>query len=551
MVKVASSPPSVDATWRKLLGMIPGYDSFAQAGDCWFDKDAAQLALDFFPECLTYIEGDKAGQPFAIEPWQAAIVTCLFGWKRKNTKGKVVRRYREAFILIPRKQGKSTFAAGLCLLCLFCDGEAGSQIYCAAAESKQAGLVFRHARGMVEAEPELASRCKVYGGAGHLSIVLNADQASSIKVLSSDAFSKHGYNPQLAVIDELHAHPSRDLVDVLQSGMGARSQPLTVFITTADFQRESICNEKHAYARKVRDGIIPDLQFLPVIYEALATEDWTDPKVWARVNPNLGVSVEEEFLAAECAKAKEIPAYENTFKRMYLNIQTEQDVRAMPMEQWDKCGQAPIDPDSLKGRECYLGLDLANTTDIAAAVLLFPDGEGGYEVLPYFWVPQEGARLRERRDRVPYELWIKQGLIEATEGNSIDYDIIRKRINELSERHDIKEVAADRWNATQIITQLTGDGLKVLGFGQGYRDMTAPTKELFRLVADGKLHHGGNPVLRWMASNLATEEDAAGNLKPSKKKSTEKIDGLVAIIMALGRAILTEVDWYTPGSLRG
>jgi phage terminase large subunit-like protein len=399
---------------------------------------------------------------------------------------------------------------------------------------------------MVEQSPHLAKRCSIYGGgssAGQAKSIVREADRSFLRCVSADADNKHGGNTHLAIIDELHVQPDRDLVDVFQTSMASanRAQPLLILITTADFERASICNEKHDYASKVRDGVIDDPSFLPVIYEAARDEPWDDEATWRRANPNLGVSVSLEYLQRECKKAKEVPAYENTFRRLHLNQKTETDVRAIPMDRWDECGRIPVSARELEGAACYGGLDLSTTTDLSAFVLLFP-GEEGYQVLPYFWAPREGARTRERRDRVPYEQWIKAGLITATEGDVIDYDVIRRDVNDLAQRFRITEVAADRWNATQILTQLAGDGLEVVSFGQGYQSMTAPTKELLALVTSRRLAHGGHPVLRWMASNMATESDAAGNLKPSKKKSTERIDGMVALIMALGRALFRDED---------
>lgn len=473
-------------------------------------------------------------QIVAVEPVASVPVRCI-------QVDSPSRLYLAGEGMVPTHN--TPMCAGLCNYLLFCDGEAGAQIYSAAAEREQAALLFRHAKGMVEQEPELDSRAKIYGGIGQRSIVLKEDQASVYKVLSADADTKHGGNSHAVIIDELHAQPNRDLVDVLQTSLASenRIQPLIVHITTADFDRPSICNEKYAYACSVRDNKGDKSQpgydpgFLPVIYEALQTEDWRDPKVWAKANPNLGVSVSLAYLERECRKAEEISAYENTFKRLHLNMRTQQDVRLIPMAQWD-AGSKPFDERGLEGSECFAGLDLASTTDIAAFVMVFPDGGGGYHVIPRLYVPAENARQRARRDRVPYEQWISDGKLVATEGNVIDYDRIRADINELGQRYNIKGIARDRWNATQITNQLMGDGFEVTDFGQGFASMTAPTKELVKLVAAGRLYHGGHPVLRWMAGNCAGETDAAGNLKLSKKKSSEKIDGMVALVMGLGLA---------------
>jgi phage terminase large subunit-like protein len=521
----------ISAAWRKIIMGIPGYDCMATAGDCWFDAQAAARALGFFADCIKHVKGERAGHPFVLEPWQQSIVANMFAWKRPDG----TRRYREVLIYVPRKNGKSTLLGGMVLMFLFCDGERGAELYSAAADRDQAALVYDQAKGMVLQEPELSSRARVY--ATGKSIVYGA-MGSTYKAISAEAGTKHGYNTHFAVIDELHAQPNRDLVDVLMTSTGARRQPMVVHITTADYQRpDSICNEKHDYASKVRDGVIEDRSFLPVIYEAKRGDDWTDPKVWSKANPNLGISVSLEYIQRECQRAQDTPGYENTFKRLHLNMITEQAERWLAMERWDACS-APLP--ELDGLPCFAGLDLATTTDIAALVLDFPLEGGRHVWLPFFWVPRDNAIKREKKDRVPYSVWIRDGLVRVTEGDVIDYDVIRRDIGEIGKRYNIRELAIDRWSATQITTQLTGDGLTVVPFGQGFASMSGPSKELEKLVLSQQLQHGGNPVLRWMASNVAIDGDAAGNIKPSKKRSTEKIDGIVAGVMGLGRAIVAD-----------
>ncbi|MGB7479862.1 MAG: terminase TerL endonuclease subunit [Burkholderiaceae bacterium] len=493
------------------------------SNEFWYDGAAAERAVQFFAKVLTHTKGEWAGQPLVLSDWQAdQIIRPLFGWKRQDG----TRRYRTAYIQIPRKAGKSTLSAGIALYCLLADGEAGAEVYSAAADREQAAIVFEMAKGMADASAALRSRVKSY----KRSITVQAT-ASSYKVLSADAFTKHGLNASCIIFDELHAQPNRELWDVLTTSTGARKQPLTVAITTAGYDRHSICYELYSHACKVRDGILIDDAFLPVIYEAGKDDDWQDPATWHKAHPSLGVSVQESYLAAECLKAQQMPAYENTFRRLMLNQWTEQATRWLSMEAWDKCGG---DLPDLAGMACYAGLDLSTTTDISALVLAFPVG-GTVHLLPFFFVPQEGVKKRSERDRVPYDQWIKQGHIIATPGAVIDYDYIRAKLNELAERYQIKEIAIDRWNAAQLSTQLSGDGFEMIGFGQGFASMSSPTKELEKRIIAGEINHGGNPVLRWMASNVATEQDAAGNVKPSKKKSTERIDGIVAAIMCLGR----------------
>ncbi len=420
-------------------------------------------------------------------------------------------------------------------------------MYGAAADKDQASLLYRQAKGMIEQEPELEKRAQIYKALK--SIVRRDDEASCYKVLSADANTKHGGNSHAVLIDELHAQPNRDLVDVLQTSMAGqgRKQPLLILITTADFMRPSICNEKYEYACKVRDQIILDPSFLPAIWECKPGDDWTSPATWKKANPNLGVSVSLEYLERECKRAQETPTYENTFKRLHLNLRTEQDVRAVDMVKWKLCGHG-AEPvawrqrmlEQLKGRPCFAGLDLGSTSDLTALVLYFPN-ERPYPFLPYFWVPAATTEKRSRRDRVPYDQWVRQGFIEETPGDITDYDKVRADINGLAATFSIMELAVDRvFQGAQLCTQLGGDGFNVLAFGQGFLSMAAPVKRVMELIAAGELDHGNNPVMTWMASNASTEEDAAGNHKWSKKKSTEKIDGLVALTMGVGRAMVTE-----------
>ena len=519
------------------IRLIPGYDPYLAAGDCKFNENAGQKVIDFFHECLTHIEGKLAGKPFWLEPWQQAIVANLFGWKRPDGS----RRYRECSIYVPRKNGKTPLGAGIANYVLFCDNEIGQQNICAAADREQAALLYRYAKGMVENDAELSKRCKIYGGFGQRSIVIESEN-SSLRVISADAQTKHGGTLHLAIIDELHAQPNRDLVDVIQTSMASknRRQPLLIEITTADFDRESICNEKYDYACKVRDGVIDDPAFLPVIYEAPKDADWTSPEVWKAANPNYGISVSEEYLARECKHAQESPAYENTFKRLHLNIKTQNDVQWLTLDRWDKCGEE-YDIELLNGRECFMGIDLSTKIDLTAAVMVFPpiETDDRWHVLPRFWIPSINAEVRERRDRVPYVSWAQRGFIKMTDGNVVDYEVVKADILADAKRYVIRDIAYDTWNATQIALQLQAEGASVIEFGQGFRSMSEPTKELEKLILAGKLAHGGNPVLRWMANNVSVEQDAAGNLKPSKKKSTERIDGIVAMIMALGRAMVS------------
>ena len=508
-------------------------------GDFWFDEIRAAKAVDFFPDCLRHVKGEWRGQPILLEPWERDIIAAIFGWKQVDG----MRRFRTVYIEVPRKNGKSTLAAGIALQLLFSDGEPGAEIYSAAADSGQAQIVFKMAKDMVEQSPILSARAKPFRNS-----ILLPDTASSYQALSSDAPTKHGMNPQAIIFDELHTQPNRHLWDALDTGTGARRQPLTVALTTAGFDPRSLCGQEHDYALRILKGITQDDSYLPVIFAARPKDDWTKESTWRRANPCLEVSLKLEYLKKQFKRARELPAFENTFKRLHLNIWTEQAVRWMPVELWDKCAGG-ADASMLEGAECFAGLDLASTYDIAALVLFFPGGPQGSgiapaesPVLPFFWIPEDNMRRRSDRDKQDYEVWVKQGVIEATPGDVIDYAFIRERINRLGERYNIREIAVDRWNATQIITELSNDGFTMVPFGQGMRDMSFPTKELMRLVLQRRIAHAGNPVLRWMASNISIKQDPAGGLKPDRDKSGQKIDGIVALIMAIGRAMVHAGD---------
>jgi phage terminase large subunit-like protein len=497
----------------------------------YFDDQAADKAVFFFEKLLHHVKGEWAGQKFILEPWQEdEIIRPLFGWMRLDG----TRKYRTAYIEIPRKNGKSSLAAGIALYLLFMDEEFGAEIYSAAADRDQAGIVHKIAKDMVEMSTPLESRSDVF----KRSIIVPGSK-STYRVLSADAFTKHGLNAHGVVVDELHVQPNRELVDVLVTSTGARSQPLVVLITTAGFNKETICGEYHDYAQKVLDGTIDDPSFFAYIMAADQEDDWLDEKIWAKANPNLGISVKMDYLRGEARKAEHVPAYQNTFRRLHLNQWTAQESRWLDMNAWDNCNLA-VNPKLLEGAECYAGLDLASTSDIGSLVLDFPSEQGEDERhawLPFFWIPEENMLERIRKDRVPYDAWLRDGLITATEGNVIDYGFILRDIERLGEIYNIREIAFDRWGAFQISQQLEGMGFTMVGFGQGFKSMSPPTTELLRLVLDNKLSHGAHPVLRWMADNVVVDQDAAGNVKPNKAKSREKIDGIVAGIMGLDRAI--------------
>ncbi len=518
-----------NSSWTETLGLIPGYDSFATAGPGdTFDEAAANRACAFFERYLSHVKGELGGKPFRLELWQRALIGCIFGWKRPDG----LRRYRECLLYVPRKNGKSTIAAGIALYLLCCDEEPGAEIYCAAAERDQAALVFGTAKEMVIANKELSSFLECWSKS-----IAYPLMGGSFKPISSKPRTKHGFNVHGVIADELHAHASPELVEALLTGMAGRRQPLAVHITTADYERpNSVCNDKHEYASKVRDGLIQDPAFLPAIYQAEREDDWTSPSTWAKANPNMGVSVSEEYLERECKRAIESPSFENEFKRLHLNLRTEQRERWITMAAWDACHGAATDQE-LAGGVCYGGLDLAHSRDFTAFVLAFPLPGRRLAVRPRFWIPK--ARISERgsKEAMLFFRWAQQGLISVVDGQTMDYEVVRRDINLDAQKYNIRSIGLDPWNAKGLEKQLTNDGFKVNLLRQGYASLSAPTKELETLYIRGDLAHEAHPVLRWMASNVAIERDAAGNIKPSRKDPNEKIDGIVALIMAINQWI--------------
>ena len=501
-----------------------------------YNKELADYAVNFI-ECLCHTKGTWAGKPFELIDWQEQIIRDVFGIVKPNG----YRQFNTAYIEIPKKMGKSELAAAVALLLCCGDGEERAEVYGCAADRQQASIVFEVAADMVRMCPALNKRVKILSATKR---IVYAPTNSFYQVLSAEAYSKHGFNIHGVVFDELHTQPNRKLFDVMTKGSGdARMQPLYFLITTAGTDTNSICYETHMMAKDILEGRKTNPTFYPVIYGADQDDDWTDPKVWKKANPSLGVTVGIDKVKAACESAKQNPAEENAFRQLRLNQWVKQAVRWMPMDKWDKCA-FQFDEEELYGRVCYGGLDLSSSTDITAFVLVFPpeDDEGKYIILPYFWIPEENIDIRVRRDHVQYDLWQRQGLIETTEGNVIHYAYIEKFIEDLGQKFNIREIAFDRWGAVQMVQNLEGLGFTVVPFGQGFKDMSPPTKELMNLVLAERVAHRGNKPLRWMMDNIFIRRDPAGNIKPDKQKSTEKIDGAVATIMALDRAIRCGCD---------
>ena len=499
-----------------------------------YDKKKADRAVTFI-ENLCHTKGKWAGTPFWLLPWQEQLIRDIFGIVKPDGN----RQFRTAFVEICKKVGKSELAAAVALYLLYADNEPSAEVYGAAADRQQASIVFDVAKQMVEMSPALMKRSKLMGATKR---IVNYSNAGYYQVLSAEVGGKHGFSVSGLVFDEIHTQPNRQLYDVLTKGSSdARQNPLHFIITTAGNDRHSIAYELHTKAVDILEGRRVDPTFYPVVYGLKDDEDWEDEANWYKVNPSLGYTVDIERLRDAYREAKQNPADEITFKWLRCNMWVSSTVAWIPDAIYMR-GNEPIDMDALAGRDCYAGLDLSSTGDITALVLIFPprDEEEKYVLLPYFWIPEETIPRRVKANSVPYDIWEKQGYIMSTEGNVIHYDFIEKFIMDLSEKYHILEIAVDRWNATQMIQNLEGEGFTIIPFGQGFSSMSAPTKEFYRLLMEGRIIHGGNPVLRWMAGNVVIDTDPAGNIKVTKAKSKEKIDGIVAAIMALERCIRQE-----------
>ncbi|API60966.1 hypothetical protein BSL82_05740 [Tardibacter chloracetimidivorans] len=525
-------------------------------GEYWYDESAAAAAVAFFAEHVCLTEGEWAGRPFILEGWQEHdIIRPLFGWKRADG----TRRYRRCYVWVPRKNGKTELAAGIALLMLLGDAEFGGQVYSIATDANQARLVFDKAAAMAGKSATLSDALECLKTAIYCP-ALNA----SFKPLSGRPTGKHGLSASGLIGDEIHEWVSGELYQFVHDSEGARRQPLEFLISTAG-KKGGYGEEAWEECEKILGGELDDPETLVVVYAANADDDWTDPKVWAKANPNLGISKKLETLEAECRRARQLPRLENGFKSYHLNIWTEQATRWLPIDAidddgrkfgWDYCRTdrtwKELEP-YLRGKYCCGGLDLSSTTDLSALAWWFPmqDGLEMPALLLRFFKPAALIGLHEKRDKLKYGQWVTEGAITATPGNVMDYAYIKDQVYRDAEQFRVGTLAIDRWNATQISTELMTEGLSVNLFGQGFASMAAPSKELERLVLCNGFEHGGHPVLRRHAQVVAVETDPADNLKPAKNKSTERIDGIVATIMGLGVAMGTEIEKPSVYETRG
>lgn len=527
----------------------------AEEFEPWFDFATAERAVQFFPDYLKHTEAEWSGRPFVLSPWQANDIRVVFGWKRKDG----TRLIRVVYMEIPRKNGKTELAAGVALLLLVADGEKGGQVYSMAGNKNQAKLAFDKAGVMVGFSEDLTEAVDVFKTS-----LFCSELMSRFEPISAVARTKHGFSPSGAVADELHEWTSGDLHDVVHKGTGARRQPLEWLITTAGVFGRGYGWEMHDRAVKIRDGDLVDPTFLPVIYAADPDDDWTLEETWRKANPNLGVSIKLDWMRHECRTAQTSPRLENDFRRYHLNQWTEQAVRWLPMTVvdddkrnvggWDHLDGRQSErwrdlPDLMEGRFCTGGVDLSQTRDLTALVWLFApedhdDPDAIWTAVPRFYVPEANVRDRVKRDRVPYDKWIAAGALKATPGNVVDYSWIYQDIKDDAERFQVGKIGVDPWNGMQFMLSLMDEGFDAVRFRQGFASMNEPSKKLEKVVIGGKLEHGAHPVLRWCATNVAVETDPAGNIKPSKVKSSERIDGVVGLVEAVGVALVGDQEQY-------
>lgn len=499
-------------------------DELAIENGCYFDEEAGEKVCEFIETFCRQSKGKWAGELIKLLDWQRDFLMRLFGWKRADGR----RRFRTAYLEVPKKNGKSTMLSALILVLLLIDGEAAPEIYLNACDTDQAAIIFEEAKRMVEASEELKARLEIIDSKKR---IVHPAGNGVIKTNSSIAASKDGLNPSGIIFDELHRQPNRLLWEVFEFAGASREQPLTVSITTAGEDTEGPWHEQRELSEKINAGIIPDTTHLGVVYRAMEEDDLDDPAVWKRCNPSLGVTIREEDFVHDHAKAKRTPADWANFRRLRLNLVTREEARFITPEAWAACDGKPR---SLSGRSFFGGLDLSSTTALSAFAAIAGDSEEGYDLHVRFWLPEDNIVDLERQHGVPYRAWANAGLIELTPGSVIDYGFIRRAVNDLADEGELRKLLVDPYNATKLALELReSDGLEVEFIRQGFLPLSAPTKELERLILGRKIRHGGHPILRWMVSNAVAVRDEAGSVKLSKKKARKPIDGMAAAVNAV------------------
>lgn len=496
-------------------------DELAVREGYWFDLDAGMRAVRFVEGFCCQSKGRWAGLPLVLLPWQRDYLLRKYGWKAPDG----LRRYRRSYLEVAKKNGKSTMTSGESLEQLVADGEPAPEVYIAAVDREQASIVYDEAARMVQASPDLSKRLTVLPSKKR---ILDLPGNGKLITCSADVPSKDGINASAVTFDELHRQKSRDMWDVFEYAGASRDQPMLSSITTAGEDEMGVWFEQRTYSEKVNAGVIPDVAHLGVVYRALETDDLEDPRVWRKANPSLGHTISVETFRREMKEARLFPSKWANFLRLRLNIVTHGDKAYLSLADWDRCDGTPT-----LGGEVYGGLDLSSIDDLTALAMISADEEGGVDLVLRFWLPKENIVRLEQKHQVPYRAWAGLGLITLTPGNVVDYEFIRAELKRIAESRRFRKLLLDPWNARQLGIQLQEDGFPVEEIRQGYASLSAPTKELRRLVLAGQLRHGGHPILRWMASNAIAVEDPAGNVKLDKSKGKKKIDGMSATVNAL------------------
>jgi phage terminase large subunit-like protein len=495
--------------------------------------------LAFFTELLQHTKGDYAGKPFIPTYWQRErILAPLFGDVVYDPeRGRYIRQHRTLYLSIARRNGKSELLAAMCLYLLCGDGEEGAEVFGMARDKDQASIVYRIAVQMVRRSPDLYRTLNLLPSVGR---IVDERKGRLFAILAGDAQGSLGLNASGAYIDELLSQPDRDLYDAVRTSMGNRAQPLLLLATTAESDPEGFAASERAWSARVAADPALEPERLVVMYTTNPDDDWTDPEVWKQSNPAMDDFLSRADLEAECRHAQSNPVAERSFRQFRLNQPVRAVGRAIGLTTWDGSTGATTYrelPAALAGHWCGVGLDLASTSDLAAFSLVFPDDAGGYDVIWRHFMPESQVGDLNRRTGRRADAWIQAGLITVTPGNVIDYDAIVHALRADRDRYKIEAVAFDRWGATQLQSQLLDEGWPMIAFGQGFSAMSSSTKELLRLVGSGRFRHGGNPLMRWQAEHVVTRTDASGNIKFDKGRSADKVDGIVAAVMALDVAI--------------
>ena len=527
LVKLACKRYFRDKVRKKRLGI-------------YHDINSAEKSIEFFEKYLVHSKGEWSGQPFILDGWQMFILWNIFGWKNIKDGS---RRFKTVYLEVARKNGKSTFLAGIGLYCFIADNEPGAECYSAAVKRDQALIIHKEATRMVKMSPELSSRIQSFRN--NLSI---EKTFSKFEPLGRDSDSSDGLNVHCAIVDELHAHKTRDMWDVLETATGARRQPLQVAITTAGFDRQSICWEQHEYLEKILNRVVDDETYFGMIYTIDEGDDWKDESNWHKANPGIGVSVKLDDLQRKAKKAKEITSAVNNFLRKHLDVWVQQSTRWIDIEIWNQNFTHLIDEKQYYGKKCFGGLDLSSVSDLTAWVMTFPreEDEEFIDIIARFWCPKSRLIDTTNRYRNLYEEWEREGWLTVTSGNAIDYELVKLRILDDAKKFNLFDMGVDRlFQGYQLAMELQGElGFnyvkgkkqeKVVAMGMGFMSMAPPMRELESRMLKRKINHGNNPIMRWMADNLAVKEDPAGNKKPDKAESQGKIDGIVSLLMSIDR----------------